>query len=47
MTDNVGGVLEVALGTLDTNTVARFEERDVAGNVTLLIGLQTSNDESV
>jgi hypothetical protein len=45
MADDVRGILEVALGALDANIVARFEEGDVAGNVTLLIGLETSYDE--
>lgn len=39
--DNVGGIHKVAFGALDTYVVANLEERDVAGNVTLFIGLET------
>jgi len=39
MANHVGGVVEVTLGTLDTDGVANLQEGNVLGNVTLLIGL--------
>lgn len=39
--DNVGGIYKVSLGALDTYIVANFEERHMAGDVTLFIGLET------
>jgi len=37
--NEVGRVVEVAFGTLDTNTVTKFQEGNMLGDVALLVGL--------
>lgn len=41
MVGEIGSVVELALRALDANLVTNLEQRYVAGNVSLFIGLET------